>query len=93
MGSFEETEQKHDKDLIMFEGKNAYIRKTPLLASDLEDEIPQLPESFVNKFSELAEYNRQMGEFWNSLKTSLVQREERITELENKVQTLEGLHP
>ena len=68
-------------------------RISSLQASDLEDEMPSLPQAFVDKFPELEEFNRQWLEKWSSVKASWVKKEERITSLENRVTELEKQHP
>jgi len=59
------------------------IRRASLMGTDLESEIPNIPQEVTEKFPELNEFNRQLNDFWSSVKTSLIRYEERINELEN----------
>jgi|TARA_Y100000310_G_scaffold175913_1_gene176028 hypothetical protein len=74
----------------------AFKEKTPVgfppsTDIELEDEMPKLPDEIVRKFSELAEYNRQVDEFWDSVKNSLIFLGERVTVQENLINKQETL--
>ncbi len=65
-----------------FETKKALQKTASRGFSELPKSMPEIPEDFVRKFPELAEYNRQVQDFWHNLQLTLVRYDERLTDAE-----------